>query len=67
MSDHSDWNRGCDFRVLFVSGHWSAKANRPCAGIFVDRQLASLKKKALRWPPLMWVGAIILSRFLESG
>ena len=25
------------------------------------------KKKALRWPPLMWVGAIILSRFLESG
>lgn len=45
MSDHSDWNRGCDFRVLFVSGHWSAKANRPCAGIFVDRQLASLKKR----------------------
>ncbi|MCA9467846.1 MAG: glycosyltransferase [Nitrospira sp.] len=47
MSDHSDWNRGCDFRVLFVSGHWSAKANRPCAGIFVDRQLASLKKKGI--------------------
>lgn len=30
-------------RILVVAGHWGAKICHPCAGIFVDRQLASLK------------------------
>ncbi len=31
-------------RVLAISGHWSAKTQRPGAAIFVDRQLDSLRK-----------------------
>ncbi len=30
--------------VLIVSNHWGAKASIPSAGIFVDRQIASLEK-----------------------
>lgn len=35
-------------RVLVVSNHWSAKKSAPAAGVFVDRQIASLEKAGVR-------------------
>lgn len=34
--------------VLMVSNHWGAKVSTPSAGIFVDRQIASLEKIGVR-------------------
>ncbi len=34
--------------VLFISNHWEAKTSRPSAGVFVDRQITSLKQAGLR-------------------
>jgi len=34
--------------VLVVSNHWGAKKSAPSAGIFVDRQLASLEKAGVK-------------------
>jgi glycosyltransferase involved in cell wall biosynthesis len=34
--------------VLMVSNHWEAQAHSPWAGIFVDRQIASLEKAGVR-------------------
>lgn len=36
--------RRARLRILAVSGHWGVKSHRVCAGIFVDRQLASLER-----------------------
>ena len=34
--------------VLVVSNHWGAKSSAPSAGIFVDRQITSLRKAGVR-------------------
>src|ERR1043165_5564109 len=34
--------------VLFLSNHWGAKKSTPSAGVFVDRQIASLEKAGVR-------------------
>lgn len=34
--------------VLFISNHWEEKKIRPSAGVFVDRQITSLKQAGLR-------------------
>lgn len=49
MRDKPDKKKtvGRNIRILAVSGHWGAKALKPCAGIFVDRQLDSLKRNGI--------------------